>query len=118
MDNHFAKLKDRWFAEAHENVGHEKFINTANEWFKGSKVNDIKGFENFQDIDVIIGCTQFIESFCLKNAWNVQVLPFDYSFYAVMGKHRTRQFKTGSAINHKSTELEIWRHISWMAGHT
>lgn len=89
MDDHFVKLKDRWFAEAHENVGHEKFINTANEWFTGSKINDIRGFENFKDIDVIIGCTQFIESFCLKNAWNVQVLPFDYSFYAVMGKQST-----------------------------
>ena len=44
LDDHLKTLKQRWFAEAHENVGHDVFVNTADEWFKSTKLNNVIGW--------------------------------------------------------------------------
>ena len=84
-DNYIKKLKEEWYSSKQENPHKEKFINYADAWFKSSKLNDIRGWEAFPCKDIIIGCTNFIESVCLKYAWNIQILPSEYSYYSLMG---------------------------------
>jgi len=109
LDDHLKTLKQRWFAEAHENVGHDVFVNTADEWFKSTKLNNVIGWEKFKEKDVIIGCTQFIENICLKHSWNIQVLPYDYAYYSVMGKQSTSpgQLKEGIPL---IVSLPNWKY--------
>jgi hypothetical protein len=45
----------------------------------------VKGWAAFPCVDVIMGCTHYIESLCSKNKWQIQVLPNEYSYYSVMG---------------------------------
>lgn len=84
------KLKEQWYSSKHFNPSKKEFINRADDWFKSSKLNDIKGWEAFPCQDIIIGCTNFIESVCLKYAWKVQILPAEYSYYSLMGVNPTK----------------------------
>jgi hypothetical protein len=84
-DSFLKSLKIKWFEKNHENPDRKKFIGLAEDWFKSSKINSLYGFDAFPCKDIIIGCTNFIESICLKNAWNIQILPFEYSYYSIMG---------------------------------
>jgi hypothetical protein len=88
-DNYIKKLKEQWYSSKQENPYKEKFINHADAWFKSSKLNDLRGWEAFPCKDIIIGCTNFIESVCLKYAWDIQILPSEYSYYSIMGMKST-----------------------------
>lgn len=89
VDENIKKLKERFFLEPQKNPDRDTFIGFSNEWFMSSKLNNINGIELFPAKDIIIGCTQYIESICLKYSWNIQVLPEDYGYYNVMGKPYT-----------------------------
>lgn len=66
------------------------FIPMAVEWFSSTKLNNLTGWEEFPCTDVIMGCTHYIESFILKYGWSgFQILPYEYSYYGLMGKHGT-----------------------------
>jgi hypothetical protein len=88
-DSHVKKLKEQWFTGTHENPNRKKFIDRAEEWFKSSKINSLQGWDAFPCKDVIIGCTNFIESICLKYSWQIQILPSEYSYYSIMGMQPT-----------------------------
>jgi len=82
------KLKYKWFDESHLQVQPDKFIPLADDWFKSTKLNNLTGWKSFGCVDVIMGCTHFIESFILKYGWDgIQILPKEYSYYGLMGKH-------------------------------
>lgn len=89
VDENIKKLKERFFLEPKKNPDRDTFIEFSNEWLMSSKLNNINGIELFPKKDIIIGCTQYIESLCLKYSWNIQVLPEDYGYYNVMGKPHT-----------------------------
>lgn len=88
-DDYLKDLKDRFYNEPQKYIQHDDFVNKASEWFKSTKLNNLHGVEKFPCIDVIMGCTHFIESFCSKNKWNVQILERDYAYYSLMGKQPT-----------------------------
>jgi hypothetical protein len=60
----------------------EQFTHSAKEYFQGSKINQLLGFEKFPHTDVILGCTQFIDNLILHHGLKgLQILPLDYMYY-------------------------------------
>tara|TARA_B110000858_G_C17667057_1_gene410079 strand:+ start:24 stop:848 length:825 start_codon:yes stop_codon:yes gene_type:complete len=90
-DNHLQGLKGAWYNEPQKPTGHDEFINKATEWFSSTKINDLQGWDKFPCVDIIMGCTHFIESLASKNKWNIQILEREYAYYSLMGKRPTKQ---------------------------
>jgi len=86
-DNYLKQLKENWFTNKHTVVTNQEFIPLADEWFKSTKLNTLIGWDQFDCVDVIMGCTHYIESFVLKYGWEgFQILPQEYGYYGMMGK--------------------------------
>lgn len=91
QDEHFINLKRVWYQEPQNYVNYHEFKILAERWFRSTKVNDIRGWDAFPCVDVMLGCTHFIEAFLLKYGWDgMQILPNEYAYYALIGgKHGT-----------------------------
>ena len=91
-DKFLQSLKVDWFSQPHQVVNYTQFIPLADEWFRSTKLNDLQGWNKFPCVDVIMGCTHFIESFVLKYGWDgMQILPGEYLYYSLVGgKHGTK----------------------------
>jgi hypothetical protein len=89
QDPKILQLKKDFFEYPQKIPSKGKFIDTAEEWFLSTKINQLNVPQSFKDKDIIIGCTQYIETICLKNSWNIQVLPNEYAYYTVWGKQAT-----------------------------
>jgi len=90
-DDHLQRLKGAWYDEPQKPTEHDEFIDKATEWFSSTKINDLQGWNKFPCVDIIMGCTHFIESLASKNKWNIQILEREYAYYNLMGKHPTKQ---------------------------
>lgn len=90
VDDKILNLKEKFFNEPQKNPDRNSFIDFSHEWFMSTKLNNITGIELFANKDITIGCTQYIESICLKYSWNIQVLPEEYGYYNLMGKSYTQ----------------------------
>ena len=91
QDHLFKTLKTNWFTQSHPIIDNSSFVPLANEWFKSTRINNLYGWELFPCIDVVLGCTHFIESFILKYGWEgIQILEHEYAYYGLMGKHGTK----------------------------
>ena len=88
-DNHLSDLKRAWYDESQKPVSHNAFVDKATTWFKSTKVNNLQGWDKFPCVDVIMGCTHFIESLTGKKKWNIQILGKEYAYYTLMGKKHT-----------------------------
>jgi len=88
-DPYLQKLKDDWYTKSQKPIEHDAFINKASEWFRSTKINSLSGVDKFPCVDIIMGCTHYIESLVSKHSWNIQILPKDYAYYRVMGKQTT-----------------------------
>lgn len=90
LNDEFLKgLKQSWFDQAHPVVSGSEFLPMAQEWFRSTKRNTLTGWDAFPCVDVILGCTHFIESLLIKHQGRIQVLPGDYAYYGLMGIHGT-----------------------------
>lgn len=90
VDSKMLNLKKNWYKNLHREYTKDFFMSTANYWFKSSSLNTITGWDQFPCVDIITGCTNFIESFVIKYGWNnFQILPDEYSYYSLMGKQYT-----------------------------
>jgi len=86
-DEFLLGLKAQWYEKPQKIVEYKDFIGPADEWFKDTKINNLQGWNKFPNIDVIIGCTHYIDSFVIRHGWNnLQILPEEYSYYTMMGK--------------------------------
>lgn len=65
------------------NSVYDNFKLEAEKWILGSSLNRLKGLTNFPRKDIIIGCTQFIDSLYMKGT--VQVLEEDYRYHQRLG---------------------------------
>tara|TARA_Y100001937_G_scaffold28147_1_gene40623 strand:- start:133 stop:960 length:828 start_codon:yes stop_codon:yes gene_type:complete len=88
-DNHLQQLKDRWYKDEQKPISHNEFIEKASAWFLGTELNKLQGTEKFPCVDIIMGCTHFIESLASKRKWQIQILDREYAYYTVMGKQHT-----------------------------
>ena len=100
QDEHLTKLKESWYRDSQQSIGHDQFVAKASAWFRSTKLNKLQGFEKFPCVDVIMGCTHFIESNASKNKWDIQVLPKEYAYYSLMGKQPVEQgsLQTGKPL--------------------
>lgn len=89
QDPKILQLKKDFFEQPQKNPSKNEFINTAQEWFLSTKINQLNVPASFKDVDIIIGCTQYLETICLKYRWDIQVLPYEYAYYTVWGKQAT-----------------------------
>lgn len=81
------ELKQKWYSGYQKQVELNQFVLQSDAWFKSSKLNTIDGWNQFPCMDVIMGCTHFIESFIIKYGWdNFQILTDEYGYYGMMGK--------------------------------
>ena len=88
-DDYLTGLKNKFYGESQKQITRNQFIGEADEWFRSSKLNDIRGWDKFPHKDVILGCTHFIESTCLRHGWKIQRLPNEYVYYSMNGKRPT-----------------------------
>ena len=59
------------------------FKTEMTDWLFKSKLNHLTGFDNFDRLDIINGCTQFIDNIYMKGP--VQVLRGDYRYHERLG---------------------------------
>lgn len=84
-DTKTLSLKDSWFSEPQRVIESSELLPIADEWWKSTKINSLLGWENFPCVDFTLGCTHYIESTASKLKWDIQVLPFEYAIYKLMG---------------------------------
>lgn len=89
-DKKLSKVKTDWLSQSNELVSHKKFIEIADNWFKSSKRNSIIGWDKFSCIDWTFGNNHFIESTAGRLKWHIQVLPWEYNTYKLMGIQQTQ----------------------------
>jgi len=88
-DEFIKSLKQDFFNKSQKTVTSDSFIQQATKWFKSSKLNSIRGWDKFPKIDIMLGCTHFIESTCLRYGWKIQHLPNEYAYYSINGRTPT-----------------------------
>ena len=88
-DKHLSTLKQSWYHDPQNSINHDDFVTKASAWFKSTTINNLQGWDKFPCVDIIMGCTHFIESLASKNKWNIQILAKEYAYYTVMGKKHT-----------------------------
>jgi hypothetical protein len=63
-------------------VSVEKYITLAQQYFTGSTLNQLTGFDQFPCHDIILGCSQFIDSLLIRyGILGLQILEGDYGYY-------------------------------------
>ena len=100
QDDYLSSLKEAWYNESQKPITHDDFVDKASNWFKSTKINNLQGWDKFPCVDVIMGCTHFIESLASKHKWNIQILEKEYAYYTVMGKKHTEvgQLEAGKPL--------------------
>jgi len=63
------------------------FKSEMTSWLLQSKLNTVRGLDNFDRVDIINGCTQFIDTVYMNGT--VQVLAGDYRYHARLGNWYT-----------------------------
>ena len=89
MDDRLDNIKTRFFKEPQTEVTHDGFISKAEKWFLSTEINSLTGVEKFPCVDIIMGCTHYIESLASRQKWNIQILEREYAYYHLMGKKPT-----------------------------
>lgn len=58
-----------------------KFKEQFQNWLINSKRNKLTGFESFPNIDIIYGCTQFIDNLYMLHGKNIKIVKGDYKYH-------------------------------------
>jgi hypothetical protein len=70
------------------NSVYTNFKKEMTDWLAASKLNNIIGFDSFNRVDIINGCTQFIDNIYMQS--QPQVLIGDYRYHARLGNWWSR----------------------------
>ena len=87
LESLFEQTTTGWLAD-HTLAGIDEFKRQASNWILSSTLNQLSGFDNFNRLDVIIGCTQFIDNIYMQ--CQPQVLVGDYRYHDRLGNWGTR----------------------------
>lgn len=68
---------------------YDRFKSETEQWILSSKLNSIRGLKSFERKDIIIGCTQFIDSTYMNGP--VQTIPGDYRYHQRLGLSYVRE---------------------------
>lgn len=89
-DDFLKQVKNNWYSLAQKPVLHKEFVPIADAWFKSSSLCRLHGWPQFDQIDVILGCTHYIESLISRyGIHGLQVLPYEYNYWNLMGRWGT-----------------------------
>jgi hypothetical protein len=92
VDNHIeSMIQDVLNGKIDKDITDSVYTNFKSEmtaWLLQSKLNRIIGFDNFDRVDIINGCTQFIDSLYMQ--CQPQVLVNDYRYHDRLGNRGTR----------------------------
>jgi hypothetical protein len=102
------KLRAQWFEGQQKEVSYKQFVPQAVEWFRGTCVNDIQGWDAFPMVDVTMGNTHYIESFLLKYGWHgFQILKNEYAHQVEwMTTFKTNQQLISDKVQFVLTKVE------------
>jgi len=70
-------------------IVYDRFKSETEQWILSSKLNSIRGLESFERKDIIIGCTQFIDSTYMNGP--VQTILGDYRYHQRLGLSYVRE---------------------------
>jgi hypothetical protein len=79
-------IQDVLFGKIDKDISNNVYTNFKSEmtdWLFNSTLNTIHGLDNFNRVDIINGCTQFIDAIYMKGP--VQVLSGDYRYHERLG---------------------------------
>jgi len=79
-------IQDVLFGKIDKDISNDVYTNFKSEmtaWLFNSTLNTIHGLDNFNRVDIINGCTQFIDAIYMKGP--VQVLSGDYRYHERLG---------------------------------
>lgn len=62
---------------------YDNFKREVSQWITGTQLNQLSGFDKFNRIDIINGCTQFIDNLYMQGP--IQVLAGDYKYHQRLG---------------------------------
>jgi hypothetical protein len=86
-DNHIeSMIQDVLSGKLDKDISNSVYTNfkiEADNYFNSSTLNELKGLDSFNRIDIINGCTQYID--CLYMQGPVQVLAGDYRYHERLG---------------------------------
>jgi len=82
LESLFEQITTGWTAD-HTLAGIDKFKHQASDWILSSTLNHLSGFDSFNRLDVIIGCTQYIDNIYMQ--YQPQVLVGDYRYHDRLG---------------------------------
>ena len=89
-DSKTEQIKSDWFNKVQGNIiSVESVKQKALEWFGSSKRNTLHNLDALPNVDLTYGCTDYINNFLAKEK-RYQVLEKEYSYYALMGKQKTK----------------------------
>jgi hypothetical protein len=72
------------------------FLEECEQWIVSSSFNNLRGLDSFSRKDIVIGCTQFIDTLYMKG--DVQVLPGDYKYHERLGNEPVEFAKLKSGV--------------------
>jgi hypothetical protein len=92
VDNHIEQLiQDVLSGKIDKDISDNVYTNFKREmtsWLFNSKVNTITGFDSFNRVDIMNGCTQFIDNLYMQG--QPQVIVGDYRYHDRLGNWGTR----------------------------
>jgi hypothetical protein len=92
VDNHIESIiQDVLFGKMDSDISDTVYTNFKQEmtnWLFAGKLNNLTGFDSFNRVDIINGCTQFIDSTYMQ--CQPQVLVGDYKYHDRLGNWATR----------------------------
>lgn len=89
-DNKIKQVRHDWLHKQYTGDANIKLLtNKAGEWFRSSRRNSILGIDKFTKLDIIYGCTDYINNFIMKEK-NYQIIEQDYSYYKLFGKNESK----------------------------
>jgi len=97
-----------------KDISDQVYVNFKTEltnWILSSKLNCITGIDKFERVDIINGCTQFIDTVYMNGP--VQVLDGDYRYHARLGN----QYTQPGFLNEKKQLIIAWPFPSTGATH-
>lgn len=87
-DNYLKKIKSDWFEQKQKSISCNTFVIQAIPWFLSTQLNLFDGINHYPYVDIIMGCTHYLESLISKYGWNgFQILNDEYAYFKLMGKH-------------------------------
>jgi len=88
VDNYIESIiQDVLFGKMDSDISDTVYTNFKQEmtnWLFASKLNNLIGVDSFNRVDIINGCTQFIDALYMQSP--VQVLPGDYRYHERLGQ--------------------------------